>query len=271
MASRLEPIMKFCIDKGLCLEGFEVLMHKESLDSDLDMFFQKISTQKDYLIFLNHCYNIKELCRFMSFVTEIKFFLNVNFDTLFYYCSEINEVIKSVESELSGKAKVFIEISERLTDCNYSEKKYIEAFEKIVETIDSKKIVIDDFGKGIANFGLLNMVINAFKIAGIKIDVLTIPYNICKEIVKHLLKLVDDDFFVIFEKVEEKGFIARFIDSFGFSKTKNHDRRDGYSLDFYYQGFVFKKMFPSLFMVFRNNNGELFNDIKFFDITKTNY
>ena len=249
---RLEPIMEFYVDRGVCLKGFEVLMPKKSPDDDLELYFQKISDEVDYSIFINHCYNVKSFYRACSSLIEnvdkkLNVFLNINHDTLYNYCEKIKEVVDKLESDLNNRVRIFLEVTERERR-NGKFRGIAESLKKGASILGGDRMVLDDFGRGLANFELLDACIKDSKIAGVKIDVTAVPYNICREIAKHILKEVNYDFFIVFEKIEDEKTLVKFVKSLFVKERSRQKVKD--NVRFYYQGFVFKGKFQNLFLTY---------------------
>lgn len=249
---RLEPIMEFYVDRGVCLKGFEVLMPKKSHDSDLELYFTKVSDKVDYLIFVNHCYGVKSFYQMCSPLIEsvdkkLNVFLNINHDTLYNYCEKIREVVNRVESDLNNEVRIFLEVTERERR-NGKSRGIAESLRKSADVLGRERIVLDDFGRGLANFELLDACIKDQKIAGVKVDVTAVPYNVCKEVVKHVLKKVNYDFFIVFEKIEDEKTLVKFVKSLFVKERSRQKVKD--NVRFYYQGFVFKGKFQDLFLTY---------------------
>jgi len=260
---RLEPIVEFCVGKGLRLKGFEVLKLKESEEEDLETYFLKASSSVDFVNFLGQCDEVKNL-HFSGDLyyyalsvggelsQKVNLFFNLNLDTLMTYAKEIKEAVEDLEKKTEGKVRAFLEVTERSYVVNGDVvdvlvKDRVEILKKIKEVL-GRRIIVDDFGRGVANFDLINAPCEA-GIAGIKIDVKVIPFNVCKEVVKYLARSVKAEFFlVIFEKIEDEKTLAKFVKDFFVKESKN----GVCSLKFCYQGFVFKKFFKELFLSYKN-------------------
>ena len=260
---RWEPIISFCVGEGLHLKGFEVLKFKESEEEDLETYFLKASSSVDFANFLRQCDEVKNLHfsgDFYRYVFSVlgklpqKFnlFFNLNLDTLRTYAKEIKEAVEDLEKKTEGKVRVFLEVTERPyvvngDVVNVLVKDRVEILKKVKEVL-GRRIIVDDFGRGVANFDLINAPCEA-GIAGIKIDVKVIPFNVCKEVVKYLARAVKAELFlVVFEKIEDEKTLAKFVKDFLVKESKNGVG----SLKFCYQGFVFKKFFKELFLSYKN-------------------